>query len=79
MQNILLIYEDNSVKILNMDEYIEYLMGRVSISKPVKLEIYREDLPGRRYLSKKGLSGIRRMSLSEFPEEIRSLILLYEI
>lgn len=79
MKNVLLLLKDNSVKILNMDEYIEYLMGRVSISKPVEQEIYRESLPGNRYLSKKGLSGIHRVDLSEFPEEIQSLLFLYEI
>lgn len=83
MQNVLLIFEDDSFKVLSMNGYVEYHMGYISFDKPIKQEIYREPLPdftlGKYYISRKGPTETRRMSLSDFPEEIRSLLFLYEI
>lgn len=83
MQNTLLIYEDDSFDVLSTNEYIRWLSVVDLSRKPVKQEIFRDSLPGisgeRLYVSRVRSANSRWMSLSEFPEEIRSLLILYEI
>ena len=83
MQNVLLIYEDGSFEVLHMDEHIRRLTETNRFRKPVRQEIYCDSVPGisgeRLYISRIRSANSRWMSLSEFPEEIRSLLILYEI
>lgn len=83
MRNILLIYEDDSFDVISMSEHIGYLSVVDLSRKSVKQEIYRDSVPGisgeRLYISKVRLADPRWMSLSEFPDEIKALLVLYEI
>lgn len=83
MQNVLLINEDSTYEVLNMDEYIRYLAETNIFSNPVRQEIYRDCFPKtpgeRSYISRAQSSNSLSLSLSDFPEEIRSLLILYEI
>lgn len=83
MQNILLIYEGDSFEVLRMDEHLRRLAEANIFHKPVRQEIYRDSIPGiseeRCYISRTQSANSRWMGLSSFPEEIRSLLILYEI
>jgi|SRR5690554_2845793 len=83
MQNILLIYEDDSFEVLSISEHIERLAEANIFHKPIRQKIYRDFIPeisGEKcYISRTRSTNSRWMGLSSFPEEIRSLLILYEI
>lgn len=78
MNRVLLIYEDDSFKVMSMEEYNDYLDQDVPHAE---MEIYRSSqfTDPRQYkcLTRDFKTYWRK--LSEFPDEIKALIVLYEI
>lgn len=83
MQNILLIYEDDSFEVLSANEHFRRLAETNIFHKPVSQEIYCDFFPGPAgedlYICKTRSAETYWLVLSDFPEEIRSLLILYEI
>lgn len=85
MRQVLLINKDDSFNVISMKKYIEYQRG---LDTKVVKEIFRESFtmfPEPKYCvfdmdPSASQSRIRYwVNLSEFPDEIKALLVLYEI